>query len=273
MNQILVVASSTLREHARRKILMFFGIFSVLLAATLTFIWKTASVREVFQAGEDGAGMTLVITGSSVFGLFALIAALVTSMGNIGRPFSNGEALAILARPVSRAQFALGRFAAGAVAVVAFCALLALQLQIVLLIAGGTRYASGVLWEHWATTAFNLVIVSAIGTLFSALIPTPSLVAVIGYFVNQVVAVSGFLHRLAEENVVRGTAAQIFGFLWLITPKYLVSRLAGASQGGLRSAEGIDLLGTNSLGLVVWALAWLGALLAITIALTNRKEI
>lgn len=280
MNQILVIASSTLREHSRRKILAFFGIFSVILTGGLIWLVKTPALRDAFQTGGNeaarlGVGLRVVLTGSSVFSLFALIATLATSMGNVGRPFSNGEALTILARPLSRAQYVLGRFAAGGAVVVAFCVLLALQLQLVVAIAGGGRFASGILWGHWAATAFNLVMVSAIATFFSALVSTPALVAVIAYFMNQVIAVSGLLYRLAKEGVVDGTVAQFFRLLWFITPKYLVSRLAGVLQGGPGVAEGrqADIYGTNSVGLVLWAVAWLAALLALTILRAGRKDV
>ena len=50
-------------------------------------------------------------------------------MNNIGRPFSDGEAMLVLARPVARWQYALGRLLASMALVVGLCLLLATLLQ------------------------------------------------------------------------------------------------------------------------------------------------
>lgn len=260
MTPVLVIAASTIREHSRRKLILFFAIISAIITAALAYFAADSQFD-----GFLGNDMLAAISG--FYGTIALIAALATSMGNIGRPFNSGEALLLLARPVSRAEFVLGRFAAGIAVTWALSLLFAAEMQAIQLIEFAEL--SGTVWKVWGVSAFNLAVVAAITTLLSAFISTPAITAVIAYLVNQVVGVLQFLDLLVRENVIKGGVAAAIRLVWLVTPKFLNSPFARA-----RVADGgVDLTTTNSIGLGLWALAWLIGLLGLSILFTARRDV
>lgn len=264
MNLVLVVAASTIREHSRRKLLAFFTIISALITAGLLYFATSASTEDFFEAATGGARFI----AAGFFGTFALIAAIATSMGNVGRPFRSGEALLVLARPVSRAQYVLGRFIAGVAVTWMLVALFAAEIQIVELVGPGK--SSGLLLEHWGVTALNLSIVSGVATLLSVFISTPIVAAILAYLINQVIGVAEFLYRLVEADILRGGFATAVRIFWVVTPKFLYSPLAG---GRVVIDGGEIQLSGNSFLLVLWAVAWLAGLLAVAIVAATRQDI
>lgn len=265
MTPALVIAGATVREHSRRKLIAFFVIASALLMVVLLFVAANTQTRQIFF-GSSPAGSFLM---AALLGTFALIAAIATSMGNIGRVFNSGEALLVLARPISRAQYVAGRFCGGLVVTWGLAVLFALETQIVHQVAAGRT--SGVAWEHWGVMAVNLSVVAAVATLFSAFISNPIVAAVLAYFAYQVINAAELVYRLAQANFLPGAFEVAARVLWLITPKFLVSpfsRMQGSTGSDLA-----QFLGSNSFGLVVWVLGWFLGLMALSALVATRRDI
>lgn len=263
MNAVLTIASASLLEHSRRKLIAFFVLVSIAVTGVLLYLTRTEA-GEIFF-GPDNRG-TLLSLGFMQF--FALLATLAVSMGNIGRPFASGEALTVLARALARWQYALGRLLGSLAVVAGMCALMALELQIVQVAAG--RSDPGLLWAHWAITAFNLAVVAAVTTLLSALISTPILVAIIGYFANSAIGGVRFARALVRQAHLTGLVPKMIDLLWYITPKFLNSPL---ERRQLTADIERVLGGGNSPGLAVWAVAYLAGLVALTLVLASRKDV
>ncbi len=275
MRTVAVIAKSAIKEHSRRKLILIGVIVSLLTMALLLYFAVTSDQTDVLfgQPSQGASGATIASFASLGFlGLFALFVALAVSMGNVGQPFSNGEATLVLARPVARWQYALGRLTASVVIVIGFCALLAIEMQIVSVVGGSG--ISGDLWQHWGADAFNLSLIAAITTLLSTFISTPIVVAVISFFVNQVVGGLTFLHGLVSANVIKGFVAKVVEVLWYVTPKYIQSGLnrRGAAAEGSPSSEIAEMF-SNSTGMTIWAVAYLIGIVAVIVLLVKRKEI
>lgn len=265
MTPALVIVRATVREHSRRKLIAFFSIISVLITVALIFFAANSQFDDFFSPSTGGIQ---VVAG--FLGTFALIAAIATSMGNVGRPFNSGEALLILSRPVSRAQYVIGRFAGGLVVTAALCLLLALETQIVQSIAG---QPAGILWEHWGVTVFNLTIVSAVTNLLSVFVATPIIAAVIAYLANQVFGVAEFLHRLTKAGILKGGFAVASNIFWIVTPKFLNSPFTEGQGQVVIDGREISMAGANSAGQIAWSLGWFGGLLALSLYFATRRDI
>ena len=269
MSPILIIARASVREHSRRKLIAFFAGLSILAMAALIY----------FILRQDKGGPILAATGAlgtlahlGFLGLLALVAALAVSMGNIGRPFSDGEAALVLARPVTRWQHALGRLTGSVAVIVGLCLLMAGEMQIVQLVSG--EGMNSAIWAEWASRAFNLTLVAAIATLVSTGVAAPVLVATITFFIDRAVLWIARLYAITELGSLEGGLASVVRTAWFVTPKqlnspFLLSRFGEAPEAPLRDFSLLE----NSPGLILWAVAYLAGIVLVTVLLVNRKEV
>ena len=265
MSQAVVVARAALAEHSRRRLTIFFLLASVLLTTPLVYL-----ARSPDAGGLTDSPRTLAALASlGILRYLALFATIAVSMGNIGRPFASGEALTVLARPVARWQFALGRLLGSVSFAAGLCLVLAVETTLVQLVAGGGFTAE--IWAHWATTAFNLALVAAIATLVSSIVGNPILVAVTTYFAYLTINALGAVNQVIASGAVSGPLARWFELAFRIGPKLLPSPLA------LRAVTGGDgaLAGAPAVtpGLVATTSAWIVALTALAVWVTSRKDV
>jgi len=270
LNTVLTIARASITEHVRRRLVLFFGVLVALAAVGLIYVSLSDDLTSTLLGTAVGIATFFSLT--LLQGL-ATLAAVAVSMNNIGRPFADGEAMLILARPVARWQYALGRLLGSAALVVALCLLLVVLLQGINLIEG--RNLGMDLWGHWATQAFNLVLLVAITTLMSALFGNPILAAFVAFFVYASSNFVSTLYLLVDTGRVGGVPGAVVTALWYLTPKTLVSPLAME-----RIAEGGNLVGASTMLLipstgarVAWSLAYLAATVALTFVLVQRKEL
>jgi ABC-type transport system involved in multi-copper enzyme maturation permease subunit len=249
-----VIAQASLAEHTRRRVVLFFFVASLLLTTPIVYLVRSRQF-EVLSGAPLGLAAFATI---SALQILALIGTLAVSMGNIGRPLLSGEALTILARPVARWQYAFGRLLGSAAAVVAFCLVLAVETAVIQVVAGGNLL--GLLAGYWATFAFNMLVVATIGTMISAIVANPMLVAATTFFAFEAIHAIQNVHTYIVSGTVHGSVARWFEIAWLVTPKVL------PSPGGPGPLH-------NSAGLVAWAVAWLVALTGLTMWLASRKEL
>jgi ABC-type transport system involved in multi-copper enzyme maturation permease subunit len=280
MRNVLVIARASLREHSRRRLLLAFAIGTALVTGVSIYLLKDV-VGQAIIGERSRAALQL---SNGIFSLFALIGALAVSMGNIGQAFASGEAIGVLARPVARWEYTLGRLGGSIGAIAGFCLLCGIETQVIQAFAGGGLVDS-VIWRHWGVEAFNLVVVAAIATLLSVFMANAVVAAVVTFFINQLVATVASFHRFIEvarsgavvPAFARSGVARAISWLWYVTPKSLASPLAGR----LLPPEARDRQGTlaraflphNTFGLTVWAIAYLLAIVALAIFMTDRKEI
>jgi ABC-type transport system involved in multi-copper enzyme maturation permease subunit len=266
MSHILTIAAASLREHSRRKLLAFFVGGSIVLTVIFAVVFRDRLGQLAF-----GGTSAAAVVAQGFFGTFALIGALAVSMGNIGQPFQSGEAMVILARPVSRTQYALGRMLGSLAVLAILCAILTVETEILQLITA-KAFDVSLIW-HWAVAFFNLSVIVAATSLFSTFIATPAIAAVIGFIADALTDFVTQFHRFVSGGRVGGTFARIIETLWYVLPKFLVSPLEGrALRGAGAQAQGF-LVGHNTPALGAWAASYLVLLVVGTVVLTQRKEI
>lgn len=270
MNAVLTIARASITEHVRRKLVLFFAAISVVSGIGLIFVAMNDSLTTTLVGAAVGLATVLSVT---LLPGMATLAAVAVSMNNIGRPFSDGEAMLILSRPVARWQYALGRLMASMALVVGLCLLLATILQAVNLIED--RNLGAELWGHWATQAFNLILLASITTLMSAWINNPVLAAFVAFFLYASSNAISTLYLFVTTGRIGGIGGGIITALWYLTPKRLISPLAmDQMQRAGDMAGSSTMLLIESTGMrIAWAVAYLLAMIALTFALIQRKEL
>lgn len=261
VRQILIVSGFTLLQHSRRKLIAFFLIGSAVI--TLGGIALEATDAQI-QVLFGPFPLHQIIQGFLSF--FATLAVLAVSMGNFNQSFKEGEATIVLSRPVARWQYTLGRVLASVAIAAGLCIVFAAQVQVVQIVAKASD--PGLLWAQWGIAIFNFSVLVALTSLLSAVIPIPILVAIVAFFAQYLFAGLMGAHRAIEAGALSGWFSKAVEALYYITPKFLDAPVDPATV----PADMRSLLGDNSLGLVIWAVAYLAAMVVATIFLVNRKE-
>lgn len=273
MSAALIIAAASIKEHSRRKLIAFFVITSVAMTLVLGYL----VLRRSDTGGFFGEGSTLITAVAlGVFEVFMLLATLAVSMGNIGAPFKSGEAQLVLARPISRSQYALGRLMASWASVIGLAILFLIETEAVRLVAG---YGLSLdLLGHWGITAFNFLLVAVITTIFSVFFSTPVIAAIFGYIAQTIANSIGLLEGLVRVGIIKGFAGKGIRLVWYAFPKFLVSPLRARvpSGPGAESARGV--IGAmealkNTPVMVTWAVAYMLGLVLLLLFLVTRREI
>lgn len=121
---MITIARLTIGEAARRRILWVFVVLAI-LAVTLIG-WGTARLVEVYRSsGNPEIGLQLGISQLLIFVAFQFSFVLAMTAAFLGAPaiatdLESGIALAMLARPIRRSSYLLGRFLGLSAVVVAY---------------------------------------------------------------------------------------------------------------------------------------------------------
>ncbi|HEX2180081.1 MAG TPA: ABC transporter permease subunit [Actinomycetota bacterium] len=270
MNPVVTIARASVTEHVRRKLVIFFLALALLAGAGLIYVSLNDDLSSTVQGAAVGLATVLSVT---LLQGMATLAAVAVSMNNIGRPFADGEAMLVLARPVARWQYALGRLLASVALVAALCLVIATLLQGVNLIED--RNLGAELWGHWAAQAFNLTLLVAITTLMSALFNNPVLAAFVAFFVYASSSFVSTLYLFVHTGRIGGAARVIITLLWYLTPKTMLSPLAldRLERGGDLSGASSMLLISSTGARIAWAIAYLVVTLGLTFFAVQRKEL
>lgn len=268
MKRILSIAGASIREHSRRKLIVAFVVISLVITGLqIAYVVKFGS--------PGGAGVTFgSLISVGLLAQLAFVAALAVSIGNIGRPFSDGEAALVLARPVARGQYVLGRLFASVGLVAGLCLLMAVETQAVRLASG--QPMSVPMWGYWGIQVYNLMIICALTTLISVFSSNVALVAISAFVVDRFSSGVGVFYRMSETGGLEGGLATALRIAWFLTPKSLstpVESIKNEMAGGGSNAGGPGLMNENSPGRVAWSLLYLTLMVALTVVAVRRKEV
>ena len=259
MNRTFIVAGATVREHTRRRTLIFFAVAAMLVTAGSTYLVLTRPDL----ASLLGTNLTLPeLTSLGLFGLLATVGTLVVSMGNIRPLFASGEADAMLSRPITRTDLVTGRTLASVMLVLGSCASFGAASQIISLIAG--EGFSKELAGHWVSEAFNLTVLCLMTTLLSGWFRAPAIVAVCGYLADQAVTSIQTFYQMVESGTLAGTGTKIIQMAWWVSPKYLPSPLL--TKTGLVGQPSLEWT------LVLWGSGWSALLLFLIVKKASQSE-
>lgn len=259
MRGFTTVLLATIKEHARRKVVVFFfaitflviiaGVFLARLGQQLTeILGGTLQLHELLSVG--------------ILGLVTTVAALILSMGTVRPALTSGEADVFLTRPISRGQWVLGRLGAAAAIVTALTTMAAVG-SLIAALASDAPWSQDMLL-HWGSELFGLVLLILITAAFSGWFRYPALAAVCGYLADQAVGGLQAFHTMVVSGDLTGPVARFIEVAWFATPKVLVSPLLRRMSAGFQP----EVTPT----LVVWALGWMAALTALCVWRAGRLD-
>jgi Cu-processing system permease protein len=252
--KILAIARNTAREALRDKVL-----YSILAFAILV-----VGVAALFGSASIGNQMKFVKDFSlAAISLFGVVIAVALGVNMLSKELGRRTILNILSKPVGRWQFICGKFLGlSATLAVLVCLMTAALVGIVTAFEGSLDVN---LVVAGAAILLELVIVVAIAIFFSAIVVTPTLAGMFTAAAFVAGRSAGYLAYFRGDDanpIVRAVA----GALYWILPH--LGRLDVADQ----VVYG-DVVSPGTLALAaLYAAAYTGMLLVLTIALFQRRE-
>lgn len=224
MNVILTIARNTFKEVLRDKV--FYNLFvfallmigSALLLGTLTIGEQSKIIKDIGLASID---------------LFGVLIAIFVGVGLISKEIEKRTIYTIIAKPVHRYQFLLGRFAGlvftmwvnTAVMLVAFC---------VILVVGGTSPDSGLMKAVGLMTVAQLIVLSA-AMLFSTF-TTPTLSGIFTLALYVIGELTPDLKTLSEK--LSGVSGGLLSGSYYLLPNLALFNVKGEAVHGVPITAG-----------------------------------
>jgi ABC-type transport system involved in multi-copper enzyme maturation permease subunit len=224
MNVILTIARNTFKEVLRDKV--FYNLFvfallmigSALLLGTLTIGEQSKIIKDIGLASID---------------LFGVLIAIFVGVGLISKEIEKRTIYTIIAKPVHRYQFLLGRFAGlvftmwvnTAVMLVAFC---------VILVVGGTSPDSGLIKAVGLMTVAQLIVLS-VAMLFSTF-TTPTLSGIFTLALYVIGELTPDLKTLSEK--LSGVSRGLLSGSYYLLPNLALFNVKGEAVHGVPITAG-----------------------------------
>ncbi len=289
MPGVLVLARITLVEASRRRLLLALGVLTLVVIAFTG--WGFSRIPDI-RGGEPGAPpitaveakliasqlLTLVMFMFS--GVLALTAVLVAA-ASISGEAESGVLLAVLARPLSRAEVLLGKVLGHAAVVVVYAAVgIALELLVVRLAVGYTPPHPAALFGFLAAEAVVMVALTiTLSTRLSGM--TGGVIALGAYFAAWLGGVVGAIGAAFQNESISnvGTASRLLlpadglwrGALWSLEPSTVLA--AAQAAGREASANPFFAAAPPPLAYDLWCVFWVAVVLAAALWSFARREI
>ncbi len=283
----LVLARLTIVEASRRRLLL---ALAVLTLVVIVFSgWGFGKIGGIRGTGEVPvtpveakliASQLLTLVMFMFSGVLALTAVLVASP-SISSETENGIMLALLARPVRRAEVVLGKALGHVMVVVAYAAAgVALELLAVSLAVGYTPPHPVYLFLFLAAEAVVMVALAmALSTRLSGM--TGGVIALGAYFATWLGGIVGAIGAAFQSEALQsvGSASRLLlpadglwrGALWSLEPTTV---LAAAQQAGREaSANPFFASAPPPAAYDVWCVFWLAAVTGLALWSFARREI
>jgi Cu-processing system permease protein len=293
---VLVVARWTLLE-ARRRRLVLAGVllsvaFVVLFAVGFALLYA-AQERGLAQEGPLGGGpegreellaMSTILVVLGLYGVQFLAALLGLFLGaaSVSPEIDSGALHAVLARPLSRLQYLLGRFLALAGLLTAYVVVMSAALLLVARTVAG--YQPGDAVRAIALMVLEVLILLAVSLLGSTVLPTlANGVAMLALFgLAWLGGIIGFVSTIPPGNELManlGTAVSLLlpaDAVWRGASFHVLSpSLLAASSFAAGDDVGIPFGSTTPMtpAMLAWALAYPAACLVAAVAAFRRRDL
>lgn len=256
LGRTLVVAANVFREVIRDRVLYIIGFFALILIAAATLI------PEIAAGNED---KIISDIGLATMNLSGLVVTVFVGTALINKEIEKRTVYVLIAKPVSRAEFIVGKH----LGLSAVIAVLLATMTLIFLVVLSAKQISYPVSSILLTVLFQfleLALIAGVAILFGVF--TSSLIAMMltlavylmGNFSRDIVT----LGNLTENLVIRRMTQN----LYLVLPDLSRFNLKNEAIYGMTLLpQPLDLLGSAIYGLV-----WIGLVLAIAILIFSRRE-
>lgn len=256
IGRVLVIARNVFLEVMRDRILYLVALFALLMVATVYLLPQVA-------AGTEGK-ITLDL-GLAAMHLLSVIVAVFVGTGLVNKEIEKKTVLVLIAKPVSRLEFILGKHL-GLSAVLAVLLGLLTVILLAVLSLGGIAYPLGSILLAVLLMFFEVVLLTAVAILWgvftSSLLATLLTFAVylMGHLSQDIVA----LGKLSENPTIE----RITSGMYLVLPD--LERLNLRNE----AIYGMELMPTTLefFSHILYALVYTALLLAIAVGIFSRRE-
>jgi Cu-processing system permease protein len=295
---VLVVARWTVLEARRRRLLLAGAVLSVafvaLFAVGFSLLYHTQE-RDLLEAQSAAPGALLnpreellaVSTILVVLGLYgvqflAALLALFLGVASVSPEIDSGALHAVLARPLRRVDYLMGRFLALAGLLTAYVVVMSAALLAIARVVAG--YEAGDARRAVALMVLEVLVLLAVSLLGSTVLPTLAngVVMLALFGLAWLGGVIGFIGSIGPGNELMANLGTAVGLLlpadavWrgasyhLLSPGLLMTSAIGEAGGG-----GPPFVSTVPLApaMLAWALAYPVACLALAVAAFRRRDL
>lgn len=286
MSATLVIARLMLREVLRRRLILAL-LFLTLLAIALT-AWGFSRIPTLSQRGvpiPDAqakliASQLLILVMFMFSNVLALSAVFVASPALSG-DLESGIALAMLSRPITRAQYVMGKWLGLAALVVAYALIAAsLELLAVNAVVGylpprPLEFLGFLIGEGLVLLTFGLVLSTRLSGMVGGVI------ALILFGMAWLGGIVGGIGAAFDNELIErvGTATKLIlptdglwrGAVYTLEPAAMLAAAAGA--GPAFAANPFYAPAPPPLPYLVWCATWLAGMLALAIWSFSRREV
>ena len=283
LESIVIVARLTLREAFRRRLLWaLVGLTALIIVLTWWGFSRIAEVSPVTGPVEMLAVSQVLVMLAFMFSFVLAMTAVFAASPAIGPEIESGLLLAILARPIRRAEVLLGRWLGLAVVLVGD-AIVAGYLEV-----GAVGLATGYLPTDPAIAPLYLageaLVLLTLAMVFSTRIASVAggAIAVVAYGLAWMAGVMGGVGEAFNSDVLRaaGVVARLIlpsDVLWrgaagALSPTEEVLRGGGVASPALYKFSPFSGSAPDPVWLG-WCLLWIVGVLAIGIVLLRRREV
>jgi ABC-type transport system involved in multi-copper enzyme maturation permease subunit len=257
MNRVMIVARNTFREAVRDRVLYNLVFFALLMIA---------SAVVVGQISMDIESVVMISLGLAAISLIGLLIAVFTGVGLVSKEIDKRTLHAVLAKPLHRWEFLLGKFAGLALTLAVNTAAMAVGLFLALLfVRHSVARGDAVVWVAVYFILLKLMLVVALAMLFSCF--TSPLLAILftgglyvaGLFVSE-------LHGLQATNLTP-EMQRFFAALSYLLPNFGNYDVMGAAAHGRAIAGSLVLHNT------LYTLLYCAIVLSVAAAIFSRKDL
>jgi Cu-processing system permease protein len=253
MQPLMVVAGNTFRETIRDKILYNLVLFAVLLIGTSVLL-GTLTIGEQARIVND--------LGLAAINLVAVIIAIFVGIGLVTKEIERRTVYTILARPITRVQFVLGKYMGLGLIVIVNIAIMFVMFLGTILLTGNVIHGS--LFQAVELILVETLLVMAMALFFSTFSSsTLSATMTLGLFV--IGHLTSDLKGIAEKSQSQFTEAALTA-LYYICPNLEMLNIKGQAASGLLVAAGYQATAT------VYGLLYAGLLLTGACFIFQRRD-
>ena len=220
MNRITVIALNTFKENIRDKILYNLVFFGLLMIGSATLL-STLSMGEQAKIIKD--------LGLAGINLFGVLIAIFVGIGLVSKEIEKRTIYTIIAKPVPRYQFLLGRYFGLTITLLVNTAIMVAGYALILLVAG-IGFDAG-LSKAIAMIVIELLVVVAVAVMFSTF-TTTTLSATFSMAVYVIGHMTADLRLLGAKLKDETTTAILDGLYYLL-PNLEYFNVKGQAVHGL----------------------------------------
>jgi Cu-processing system permease protein len=293
---VLVVARWTVLEARRRRLVLAGVVLSVafvaLFAVGFALLYASqeragadpGALGGALEAREELLAMSTILVVLGLYGVQFLAALLGLFLGvaSVSPEIDSGALHAVLARPLSRLQYLLGRFLALAGLLAAYVVVMSTALLLVARVVAG--YQPGDASRVVALMVLEVLILLAVSLLGSTVLPTLAngVVMLALFGLAWLGGIIGFVSTIPPGNELMANLGTAVGLLlpadavWrgasfhLLPPSFLaLSSFANGEEVGLPFGSTSPMTGA----MLAWALAYPVACLVLAVAAFRRRDL